>query len=90
MSKKNKKTYQTSATRSPNTKQVKDRKKFLIDFMGKNKIFALLSLLLVIGSIAMIVVKGLNYGIDFSGGTEIQVQFPDGSVRYCSYTFYVR
>ena len=76
MNKKSKKTYQTT---SHNTKQVKQKEKF-IDFMGKNKIFAVLSSLLIIGSIATIVSRGLNYGIDFSGGTEIQVQFPDGGV----------
>lgn len=79
MNKKNKKAYQTSAAKPHNTKQIKQKEDF-IDFMGKNKIFALLSLFLVIGAITMIVVKGLNYGIDFSGGTEIQVQFPDGGV----------
>lgn len=48
-----------------------------IDFMGKNKLFAIISLLLVLGSLMMMATRGLNYGIDFAGGIEVQVQFPD-------------
>ncbi|MBK9294465.1 MAG: protein translocase subunit SecF [Oligoflexia bacterium] len=35
------------------------------------------SILLTIISLVLIFTKGLNYGIDFSGGTEIQVKFTD-------------
>lgn len=34
------------------------------------------SLILTVLSIVLILTKGLNYGIDFAGGTEIQVKFP--------------
>lgn len=34
------------------------------------------SLILTILSIVLILTKGLNYGIDFAGGTEVQVKFP--------------
>lgn len=46
-----------------------------IDFLGKSTAFAVLSVILVIASLALIGIKGLNYGIDFAGGTEIQIQF---------------
>ena len=45
-----------------------------IDYVGKFKVAGLLSLLLVVGSIVMFFTKGLNYGVDFRGGVEIQVK----------------
>lgn len=47
----------------------------VVGFMRKAKGFGLLSLALVITSIILIAIKGLNYGIDFSGGTVIQVKY---------------
>lgn len=46
-----------------------------IDYVGKFKIFGGLSLVLVLGTIALFFTKGLNYGVDFRGGVEIQVKF---------------
>lgn len=46
-----------------------------IDFVGKSVLFGCISIFLVIASFAIIMIKGLNYGIDFAGGTEIRVQF---------------
>jgi preprotein translocase subunit SecF len=48
-----------------------------IDYVGKFKIAGFLSLLLVIGTVVMYFSKGLNYGVDFRGGVEIQVKFKD-------------
>lgn len=49
-----------------------------IDFIGKQKIGFILSVILLIISVGSLVVnKGPNYGIDFVGGTLIQVQFPN-------------
>ncbi len=45
-----------------------------IDYVGKFKVAGLLSLLLVVGSIVMFFTRGLNYGVDFRGGVEIQVK----------------
>jgi preprotein translocase subunit SecF len=45
---------------------------FNIDFVGKKFIFAGISGLLVIISIALLCFKGLTFGIDFSGGTLIE------------------
>ena len=47
----------------------------VIDFMGKRKIAALLSLLLLIGSIASLAINGLKFGLDFTGGTQIEVGY---------------
>ena len=46
-----------------------------IKLMAKAKYFGILSLILVIGSWAIILTKGFNYGIDFAGGTVIQVKY---------------
>lgn len=46
-----------------------------INFMGQRKFAALLSIALVVTSIAMLIVKGLNFGIDFTGGTIIKVGY---------------
>jgi preprotein translocase subunit SecF len=46
-----------------------------IDYVGKFKVAGLLSLLLVVGTVVLFFTKGLNYGVDFRGGVEIQVKF---------------
>lgn len=46
-----------------------------IDFLGKAPIVSSLSAILVLVSLVAIMINGFNYGIDFSGGTEIQVRF---------------
>ena len=49
-----------------------------IDFMGLHKLGFALSLLLTVGSIVLFLAQGLNYGIDFSGGTLLEVKTLDG------------
>ncbi len=46
-----------------------------LDWVGMFKFAGLGSLLLVLGTVALFFVKGLNYGVDFRGGVEIQVKF---------------
>ncbi len=46
----------------------KQNAKNYIDFMGKRKIAMTFSLILIAISIASIVTRGLNLGIDFTGG----------------------
>ena len=43
--------------------------------MSKSKRFGILSLTVLVLSIGLIVTKGFNYGIDFAGGTLVQVQY---------------
>ncbi len=45
------------------------------NFMGKRVPFLFFSLILFIASIGIIFTKGLNFGIDFAGGTLIQVKY---------------
>lgn len=45
-----------------------------MDVIGKRKIAFVLSTLLIIFSIFSIATKGLNFGIDFTGGTVIEIQ----------------
>jgi len=46
-----------------------------IDFLGKRKIALILSSLLIIGSIVSLAVNGLKLGIDFTGGTLVEVGY---------------
>ncbi|NKQ40890.1 MAG: protein translocase subunit SecF [Sulfurovum sp.] len=46
-----------------------------INLMGLSKRFGLLSIVLVLLSWGLLLSKGFNYGIDFAGGTLIQVQY---------------
>ncbi|MDX9923441.1 MAG: protein translocase subunit SecF [Ignavibacteriaceae bacterium] len=46
-----------------------------VDFMGKRKLFYYISGLLIILSLIGIFVRGMQYGIDFKGGSEIGIQF---------------
>lgn len=48
-----------------------------VDYVGLFKICGIASLLLVLGTIVLFFTKGLNYGVDFRGGVEIQVKFKD-------------
>ena len=47
----------------------------IIDFMGKSKVAIAISILLVLISWGVLATKGLNYGIDFAGGTIVQVKY---------------
>lgn len=45
-----------------------------IDFIGKRYVAFVLSAILLLGSLGLLVTKGLNFGIDFTGGTLIEVR----------------
>jgi len=45
------------------------------DFMGRSKAFLAFSVLIVLASYALLFTKGLHYGIDFAGGTIVQVKY---------------
>jgi len=46
-----------------------------VQFMANAKRFGIFSIVLILTSLVLLVTKGLNYGIDFAGGTVIQVQY---------------
>lgn len=48
-----------------------------IDFVGKRFIAFALSFLIIIGSIGLTAKDGLNFGIDFTGGTVIEIAVPE-------------
>jgi len=48
-----------------------------IDFMGKRKYAVVLSAILIIISFATLFTRGLSFGIDFTGGTLVEVAYPD-------------
>ena len=45
-----------------------------IDFIGKYRMFVALSLVLIIGSVVLMLTKGFHFGIDFTGGTVMQIR----------------
>ncbi len=56
-----------------------------IDFVGKRNVWLGVSILCIVATIVLFFTKGLNYGIDFTGGAEVQVKIPNtwdiGKVR---------
>lgn len=46
-----------------------------IDFIGKRKIWYMVSIITILIGIVSGLIKGINYGIDFLGGTEVVVSF---------------
>lgn len=56
-------------------KIIKDNTHF--NFMGKRKIAAIFSILLILASLGSLFTQGLNLGIDFTGGTIIELAYED-------------
>jgi len=50
-----------------------------VDFMGARKWTAMFSALIFIVSIGALLVNGLKWGLDFTGGTQIEVSFPQAA-----------
>jgi preprotein translocase subunit SecF len=50
-----------------------------IDFMGQRKLAMMVSGILLLVSLVSFGVRGLNYGIDFTGGTLVEVGYPESA-----------
>lgn len=48
-----------------------------IDFMGFRKTASVLSIALVVISVALLAVRGLNFGLDFTGGTSVELEYSE-------------
>jgi preprotein translocase subunit SecF len=46
-----------------------------LDFVGKRRFFALLSSIVNLVAVILLISVGLNYGVDFAGGSVVQVRF---------------
>ena len=53
------------------------KEKTNFNFMSKRKIAVVFSMLLILASIGSLVTQGLNFGIDFTGGTMIELSYPE-------------
>ncbi len=49
----------------------------ILNFMGVRKIVGAISLILVIGSLVSLAVNGLQFGLDFTGGTQLEVNYKE-------------
>ncbi|MET4026906.1 preprotein translocase subunit SecF [Marinobacter sp. MBR-99] len=54
-----------------------DAQKQPFDFMGLRKIASVLSITLVVVSLALLGVRGLNFGMDFTGGTSVELEYAE-------------
>tara|TARA_A100001037_G_C15111685_1_gene619320 strand:+ start:720 stop:1646 length:927 start_codon:yes stop_codon:yes gene_type:complete len=48
-----------------------------IDFMKRRRTALVLSFVLIVSAVVSLTVKGLNFGLDFTGGTLVEVEFPE-------------
>lgn len=60
---------------SQNQSHRKEVKDYKYDFVAIAPVMGGISLILTIVSVVLFMTKGFNYGIDFAGGTEVQVKF---------------
>ncbi|MCH2170901.1 protein translocase subunit SecF [Myxococcota bacterium] len=49
-----------------------------IDFLSRRRICAVISITLLLAGALAVAIKGVRLGIDFAGGTEVQIRFAEG------------
>lgn len=49
----------------------------VVDFLQYRRVFGVISAILVLASVVLLFVPGPNFGIDFKGGTEVELAFPE-------------
>ena len=49
-----------------------------INFVGKRHLYIGASVLMIIATLVLFFTKGLNYGLDFTGGAEVKIKVPAG------------
>ena len=55
-----------------------------IEFNKFYKQLNIISLILIVASLILLIFKGLNYGVDFKGGTLIEIRVDPGSSKISS------
>ena len=55
------------------------RREFNFDFMGRARLAVVVSLILILGSISSLALQGLNFGIDFTGGTLVELGYEEAA-----------
>ena len=48
-----------------------------IDFLGKRRLALIISCVVILACLASIFIRGFNFGIDFTGGTLVEVGYPE-------------
>lgn len=51
------------------------KKDLKIDFLGRRRIASVLSAILIVAGVASIFIQGINWGLDFTGGTLVEVRY---------------
>ena len=51
------------------------KKDLAIDFLGRRRVAAIVSSVLVVVCLAAILVRGINFGLDFTGGTLVEIRY---------------
>ena len=51
------------------------KKDLKIDFLGRRRIASIVSAVLIVAGVASIFVQGINWGLDFTGGTLVEVRY---------------
>jgi preprotein translocase subunit SecF len=53
------------------------KKTTTVDFLGQRKIAVVISTIMIIGSVILLFVNGLNFGVDFTGGTIVELRYQE-------------